>query len=232
MRWYVRPVDVALVGALAAAAAVTWASGSILRQAAAVVLAAVAAGVAWLSSGPGVWVRRLHLDTAAPPGPGGRQGRRRGARLPTPCPDAWYAVALSPEVPPGTTRAVTVANLNLVVWRPAAAPGATTLPAPIVMDAYCTHLGAHLGMGGGRVEGDCIRCPFHGWKFDVAGKLKEVPGADTCPPGADMKTWPTMERNQVISVWVSSQVHKRAPPTPEEVARLDALVARAAGGGG
>ena len=33
-----------------------------------------------------------------------------------------------------------------------------------VLDAYCPHLGAHLGIGS-RVVGDCIECPFHGWKF-------------------------------------------------------------------
>jgi hypothetical protein len=31
-----------------------------------------------------------------------------------------------------------------------------------------------------------------------------------------------MEKNSVISVWVSSQVHKRAPPTADEVSRLQA----------
>lgn len=33
-----------------------------------------------------------------------------------------------------------------------------------VMDAYCPHLGANLGVMG-RVVGDCIECPFHGWRF-------------------------------------------------------------------
>ncbi|XP_042148702.1 cholesterol 7-desaturase nvd [Ixodes scapularis] len=32
------------------------------------------------------------------------------------------------------------------------------------MDAYCPHLGANLGVMG-RVVGDCIECPFHGWRF-------------------------------------------------------------------
>ena len=33
-----------------------------------------------------------------------------------------------------------------------------------VLDAYCPHLGAHLGIGS-RVIGDCVECPFHGWQF-------------------------------------------------------------------
>ena len=62
------------------------------------------------------------------------------------------------------------------------------------MDAHCPHLGAHLAVGG-RVEGDCIRCPFHGWKYDGgAGKCVEIPygevkthpaqGASPCVPDA------------------------------------------------
>lgn len=33
-----------------------------------------------------------------------------------------------------------------------------------VVDAYCPHLGANLAVGG-RVFGNCIECPFHGWQF-------------------------------------------------------------------
>jgi cholesterol 7-dehydrogenase len=29
-----------------------------------------------------------------------------------------------------------------------------------VLDAYCPHMGADLGVGG-KVVGDCIECPFH-----------------------------------------------------------------------
>ena len=46
---------------------------------------------------------------------------------------------------------------------------------PRVMDAHCPHLGAHLAVGG-RVEGECLRCPFHGWKFDgESGDVRRDP---------------------------------------------------------
>ena len=48
-----------------------------------------------------------------------------------------------------------------------------------MVDAYCAHLGAHLGVGG-KVEGECIRCPFHGWRYDgESGKCTEIPYGDT-----------------------------------------------------
>lgn len=34
-----------------------------------------------------------------------------------------------------------------------------------VKDAYCPHQGAHLGVEG-RIEKDCVRCPFHGFYFN------------------------------------------------------------------
>ncbi|CAF1020746.1 unnamed protein product [Adineta ricciae] len=37
---------------------------------------------------------------------------------------------------------------------------------PYVLDAYCAHMGAHLGVGGKVRHGTCIECPFHGWAFD------------------------------------------------------------------
>ncbi|MGE0651900.1 MAG: Rieske 2Fe-2S domain-containing protein [Alphaproteobacteria bacterium] len=37
----------------------------------------------------------------------------------------------------------------------------------------CPHRFASLSYG--RVEDDCIRCPYHGWKFDAAGRCVEMP---------------------------------------------------------
>jgi len=46
-------------------------------------------------------------------------------------------------------------------------------------DAYCPHLGAHLGVGG-KVSGECIKCPFHGWSFHGEdGKLTNIPYSES-----------------------------------------------------
>lgn len=46
-----------------------------------------------------------------------------------------------------------------------------------VIDAHCPHLGAHLGVMG-RMVGNCIECPFHGWRFNVDdGVCTHVPYA-------------------------------------------------------
>lgn len=45
-----------------------------------------------------------------------------------------------------------------------------------VFDAYCAHMGAHLGVGGTVLPGDCLQCPFHGWIFDgKTGQCVQIP---------------------------------------------------------
>ena len=47
-----------------------------------------------------------------------------------------------------------------------------------VLDAYCPHLGANISIGG-RVIGDCLECPFHGWQFRGSdGKVTKIPYSD------------------------------------------------------
>ena len=44
-----------------------------------------------------------------------------------------------------------------------------------IIDAYCPHMGANLAVGG-VVKGNCLECPFHGWKFrGDDGKCVEIP---------------------------------------------------------
>ncbi len=72
------------------------------------------------------------------------------------------------------------AGMNLVAWR-----GHNGVAH--IADAYCPHLGAHLG--GGSVVGDCIKCPFHGWSFDGHdGHLKSIPYSDTSSPLSQINT--------------------------------------------
>ena len=46
-----------------------------------------------------------------------------------------------------------------------------------VLDAYCPHMGTYLPFGG-KVVGDSVRCPFHGWTFNGKGECNLVPGLE------------------------------------------------------
>jgi nitrite reductase/ring-hydroxylating ferredoxin subunit len=110
-----------------------------------------------------------------------------------PHPSSWYCVALSSELPPGSVLGRVLAGRELVLFRTASgALGA--------MDAHCPHLGAHLAKGG-RVEGECLRCPFHGFSFDTRGACVKT-GYDTRPPPkATARAWSVRELHGMVFVW-------------------------------
>jgi nitrite reductase/ring-hydroxylating ferredoxin subunit len=117
-------------------------------------------------------------------------------RYPFPVPNGWFIVAEAGDIEPGGTRAVYYFGRDLVVFRGESGK-------PSVVDAHCPHLGAHLAVGG-KVEGDCIRCPFHGWKFDgESGTCVEIPYGDSqrIPPRGHARSYPTIERNHMIWAW-------------------------------
>lgn len=117
-------------------------------------------------------------------------------RYPFPVPNGWFVVAEATDIEPGEVQPLRYFDRDLVLYR--AADGT-----PSVMDAHCPHLGAHLAVGG-RVEGDCLRCPFHGWSFDgPSGRCVEIPYGDVkhIPPKAHARAYPTIERNHMIWAW-------------------------------
>jgi nitrite reductase/ring-hydroxylating ferredoxin subunit len=121
---------------------------------------------------------------------------RSKRRFPFPVPNGWFIVARADELEPGTKLSRHYFARDLVVYR--AESGEVR-----VVDAYCPHLGAHLGVGG-KVAGDSIRCPFHGWRFEGAsGMCVEIPYAPDAkiPPRARLRSFPTLERNKMLWAW-------------------------------
>jgi nitrite reductase/ring-hydroxylating ferredoxin subunit len=121
-------------------------------------------------------------------------------RYPFPVPNGWFIVAEAAELVPGDVRALHYFGRDLVLFR-------TETGEPHVLDAYCAHLGAHLAVGG-KVEGDCIRCPFHGWHYDgESGACTEIPygEATRIPSRAAVRSYPTLERNNMIWAWYHDQ---------------------------
>lgn len=117
-------------------------------------------------------------------------------RFPYPLPNGWFIVAAEGEIAPGTVKALHYFSQDLVAW--AGESGEVFLA-----DAYCPHQGAHLAVGG-RVEGDEIRCPFHGWRFEgTTGVCTEIPYARTerIPPKACLRHYPTLVRNGYVWAW-------------------------------
>jgi len=126
------------------------------------------------------------------------------ARFPFPMPNGWFAVCFGDELPAGSLRALRYFGRELVAMR--GDDGVAR-----VFDAHCPHLGAHLGHGG-KVEGDGVRCPFHGWRFGGDGACVEIPYAKRIPAKARLRAWTTIERNGLVFVWRHAE---GAPPSWE-----------------
>jgi phenylpropionate dioxygenase-like ring-hydroxylating dioxygenase large terminal subunit len=125
-----------------------------------------------------------------------------------PAPWGWFAVGFSYELPVGNVVSRRLAGKELVVWRGAdGSLGATS--------STCPHLGAHLGQG--RVVGQGIRCPFHGFTFDRGGRCTATGAGSPPPAGLTVRTWPVSERNGVLLVWH----HPTGSPPSFEVPELD-----------
>ncbi len=119
-------------------------------------------------------------------------------------PNGWFAVAWSKDLADGEVKRARYFDQELVIFR-------TRSGTAVVLDAYCPHLGAHLGYGG-KVVGDTLRCPFHAWRYDSTGQCIEIPYAVRIPPKARIPTWPVVEKNGFIMVWYHG---KGEPPAWE-----------------
>lgn len=114
-------------------------------------------------------------------------------RFPFPIPNGWFQIAYSHELEERGVLPLRYFDQDLVLFRPESGE-------PRLLDAFCPHLGAHLGHGG-VVEGDIIRCPFHAWEFDGQGKCHRVPYAKRAPAKARVRPWHCVERNEMIWAW-------------------------------
>jgi phenylpropionate dioxygenase-like ring-hydroxylating dioxygenase large terminal subunit len=108
-------------------------------------------------------------------------------------PTGWFQVAWSDEIGMGDVHAMTYFGQQMVAWR--AESGQLT-----VMNAFCEHLGAHLGFGG-TVVGEVLQCPFHGWQWSQQGRNVRIPYQDRPNRGRRIRTYPVVERNESVYIW-------------------------------
>lgn len=112
-------------------------------------------------------------------------------------PTGWFQVAWSDEIGVGDVHRMTYFGHDMVAWR--AESGQLT-----VMNAYCEHLGAHLGYGG-TVVGEALQCPFHGWQWDADGRNVCIPYEKRPNRGRRITAYPTVERNESVYIWHDTQ---------------------------
>ncbi len=122
-------------------------------------------------------------------------------RFPMDIPFGWFFVGYTDELAKGEVRTVRYFDEDLVLFRTEGGEVGLT-------EAYCAHLGAHLGVGG-KIEGEKLVCPFHSWGYNTKGFCTEVPYAKRIPPILErkpaLKSYPLVEKNNVIWAWYHPQ---------------------------
>lgn len=107
--------------------------------------------------------------------------------------NTWYVAAWSSEVAQDELLARTILNVPVVLWR-------DTNGSVTAFEDRCCHRGAPLSKG--RLEGDRLRCMYHGLLFNTAGRCVEIPGQDRIPPQAQVRTFPIAEKHKWIWIWM------------------------------
>jgi phthalate 4,5-dioxygenase len=121
----------------------------------------------------------------------------------------WTPVLLASELPENDCPPVRVKVLSerLVAFRDSRGRYG-------LIDEFCPHRGASLWFG--RNEECGLRCPYHGWKFDVTGQCVEVPSEPAESGFAKrikLKSYPLVERGGVL--WAYLGPAERQPVLPE-----------------
>ena len=145
---------------------------------------------------------RSQLDTARPDiartGPGTQMGAfmRR----------FWIPVHRAEDLVPGEVKPIRIMSEDFALYR--GHSGAAQ-----IIDYRCPHRGAQMHLGG--VEGDDIRCVYHGWKFDCAGQCLEQPAEE---PGFARKvrigSYPTREFLGLVYGYFGPGAPPQFPPYP------------------
>jgi phenylpropionate dioxygenase-like ring-hydroxylating dioxygenase large terminal subunit len=107
--------------------------------------------------------------------------------------NCWYVAAIDHELIDGKLLSRMLLGEHVLLYR--GESGKLT-----ALNDRCPHRGALLSRG--RLEGDAVRCMYHGIKYDASGKCVQIPGQDMIPPKLRVRSYPVVERSPFIWVWM------------------------------
>jgi phenylpropionate dioxygenase-like ring-hydroxylating dioxygenase large terminal subunit len=116
----------------------------------------------------------------------------------------WYVAAASRDVTDKPHEA-TLLGEKLVLWRDSAGK-------VHAVENRCPHRGIKLSIGA--VDGDNIRCAYHGIQVDGNGTVTDVPAYPACAYNGKkmVRDYPAFEHYQGIWVYMGDELHPEPPP--------------------
>ena len=107
--------------------------------------------------------------------------------------NAWYVAAWDHEVTRQSMLRRILLNEPVVFYR--AEDGR-----PVALEDRCCH--RHAPLSRGKLVGDAVQCPYHGFTYDPTGACISIPGQTRIPPTARVKSYPVVERYHWLWIWM------------------------------
>lgn len=122
--------------------------------------------------------------------------------------NCWYVAGWANELPAEATLARRILDEPIVFYR-------RSDRKPVALADRCAHRLAPLSLG--RIEGDNLRCMYHGLAFNGSGTCVEIPGQAVIPPNTCVRSYPVVEQDRLLWIWMGEADRAdpaQIPPIP------------------
>ena len=122
--------------------------------------------------------------------------------------DIWYFAALASDVRPGGLARHEILGEPVLLGR-------SRTGEVFALRDICPHRASPLSAG--RIEGDTVECPYHGWRFGFDGACRAIPSL-TDDQAYDIskirvRRYPAAESQGLVFVWAGAGEPDHPPPT-------------------
>jgi len=120
--------------------------------------------------------------------------------------EQWYVAALANEI----TRGVLPRQIlddHILFYR-------TEDGTPVALADRCPHRGVPLSMG--TVQGDSIRCAYHGFEFGQTGACRHIPSQSTIVPQLRVRSYPLIEIGPYVWIWMGDPARADETLLPDQ----------------
>lgn len=119
----------------------------------------------------------------------------------------WQPIARGEDLKPGRPVRAPFANEHFTLYRGESG-------AVVLLDDRCPHRQTSLSFGW--VEGDCVRCLYHGWVFDPAGQCVEQPAENAAfAAKVQIRAYPVREYLGLVYAYFGEGEPPGFPTYPE-----------------
>ncbi|MGE0294535.1 MAG: Rieske 2Fe-2S domain-containing protein [Hyphomonadaceae bacterium] len=122
--------------------------------------------------------------------------------------NCWYLAGWGHEFAKGALTPVMILGEPIVIYR-----GETG--AAHALEDRCPH--RHAPLSKGRIEGEDVRCMYHGIRFGPDGRCTELPGQEVIPKAVFARRYSAVEKHGGVWIWMGDAAAADAGLVPDFV---------------